>query len=286
MNKVKLFVDSTCDLPLELVKKYALDILPLYITMGDKTVKDDDNIGCQDLFDYVENTKNLPKTAAVNMVDFIDAFKPWLDKGYDICFTGISAELSSTFQNAFVAMQEIGLKDRIYLIDSRSLSSGVALVAIKMAEFRDAGLSAADIKLKLEDVVIPKVNASFFVPQLDYLYKGGRCTLLSAIVASTLKICPQLQLKGGKIVPNEKYRGSWKKVCSDYMKATFFEGRKYQKDNVFITHTALDKKVQREQLAEKLKTEYGFENVYDCIAGATIASHCGPDTLGVLFLNE
>ena len=198
----------------------------------------------------------------------------------------ISSDLSSTPQSARIAAAELNAEDRIFIVDTRSLSSGIGLIALKMAELRDAGKSAAEIKAIAEEQFVPHISASFFVPQLDYLYKGGRCSKLSALIGSTLKLAPQLVVTDGKIVPGEKYRGSWEKVCDQYFSATIGDGSGIDKSRAFITHTADDKAEKRNVIKEMLIEQYGFDTVIDNFAGATIASHCGPGTLGVLFIKE
>ncbi|MEX1307165.1 MAG: DegV family protein, partial [Eubacteriales bacterium] len=176
--------------------------------------------------------------------------------------------------------------DRAFLVDTRSLSSGIALAALKASDYREKGLSAREIKEKIENEIVPRISASFFVPQLDYLYKGGRCSRLSAYFGTKLKLSPQLVLIDGKIVPGEKFRGGWSKVCADYLEVTLKDGSGIDKSRVFITHTTLGKEKKRAEIAEMLKKQFGFKEVIDNFAGATIASHCGPGTLGVLFIKE
>ncbi len=286
MNKMKIFTDSASDLPKDLAKQYDIEVLPLYVTLGEDTHLDDGTLTFNDLFQFVDKTGILPKTAAVNVADFIAAFKPWLDKGYDIVVALISSDLSSTPQSARIAAAELNAEDRVFIVDTRSLSSGIGLVALKLAEMRDAGKSAAEIKAFADEHIVPKVSASFFVPQLDYLYKGGRCSKLSALIGSTLKLAPQLLVTDGKIIPGEKYRGSWEKVCDQYFNGTLGDGSGIDKSRAFITHTASDKAEKRAVIKDVLQEKYGFESVIDNYAGATIASHCGPGTLGVLFIKE
>ncbi len=209
-----------------------------------------------------------------------------MEAGDDILVFTISSDLSSTPQNAFNAINELNASDRIFLVDTRSLSSGIALAALKAADYVAKGLSAAEIKQKVENEIVPKISASFFVPLLDYLYKGGRCSRLSAYFGSKLKLSPQLVLIDGKIVPGEKFRGSWSKVCDEYLDVTLKDGRGIDKSRVFITHTTIGQEAKRLEIAGMLKEKLGFETVIDNFAGATIASHCGPGTLGVLFIKE
>lgn len=286
MHKIKLFTDSTSDLPKDLAKKLDIGIIPLSVTLGDKTYPDDGSLTCDDLFDFVDKTDTLPKTSAINTMDFVEAFKPWLEKDYDIAIVTISSELSSTCQNAIIAANELNATDRIFVINSRSLSSGISLAAYKMAKLRDQGKSASEIKTIIDQDIVPKISASFFVPTLDYLYKGGRCSKLSAYIGTKLKLSPQLLLIDGLIVPGEKFRGNWKKVCDTYFEAMVGDGKDIDKSIVFITHTANSKQNRVQALADLLKEEYGFTTVITNNAGATIASHCGPNTLGVLFIKK
>ncbi len=286
MKNIKIFVDSASDLPKDIAAKHDITVLPLYVTLGETTYLDDGQLTCGDLFDFVDKNDMLPKTAAVNMADFAKAFKPVLEAGDDALVFTISSDLSSTPQNAFNAINELGASDRIFLVDTRSLSSGIGLAALKACDLRSQGLSAAEIKRKMDAEIVPNISASFFVPLLDYLYKGGRCSRLSAYFGSKLKLSPQLVLIDGKIVPGEKFRGSWNKVCDDYLEVTLKDGSGIDKTRVFITHTAFDQAEKRAEIAKMLKEKFGFKQVIDNFAGATISSHCGPGTLGVLFIKE
>ena len=283
MSKVIIATDSCCDLSTELYEKFDIKVLPLYVTLGDKTYFDGVDIKPVDIFKYVNETGILPKTAARSVGDFIDFFKKFVDEGYEVFFTGIGSCLSATTQNARLAAEEVG---NVYVVDSENLSSGIALSILKACDLRDQGMSAE----KIADVVSSEtknIDASFIIDRLDYLYKGGRCSAVSALGANLLKLHPCIEVKEGKMGVGKKYRGNMKDILVKYVKERLsVEDIKYKKTRVFITHTCVEHPEYVEACVEAIKETGIFENVYATAAGATVSSHCGPNTLGVLFDTE
>ena len=277
---IKITADSTCDLSPELCEKYGVTMLPLYIVKDGKSYKDMVEITPTDIFNHVATGGAITSTAAINVDDYINYFKPLSDSSDGVIHIDISAEFSSCHQNARIAAQDF---DNVYVVDSRNLSTGSGLVVLKAAEYIEAGLSAKEVADKLNQLVA-KVEASFVINKLDYLRKGGRCSALAALGANLLSLKPCIEVKDGKMSVSKKYRGNFDACIEKYVTERI-EGREdIDKSRIFITHTGCDRGIV-ESVRKKL-TGYGFEEILETIAGCTVSSHCGPNTLGVLFIRK
>lgn len=281
-KKVIITADSSCDLSKELIEENKIEILPLFCTLGDQTYSDGVDCVPTDIFAYVAKTGTLPKTAARSVADFIDFFKKYTDEGYEIVHIDISSEFSSMYQNACIAASEL---EGVYVVDSRNLSSGVGHVVLKACDFRDEGFSAAEIAEKLE-YVIPRVSASFILFELDYMVKGGRCSGVAALGANLLKIRPCIEVRNGKMEQTKKYRGSYEDCIRKYMNDRLtLDGVKYDRKRAFCTSTIVDPALA--EFSTDIVRQSGlFDNVYCTYAGCTVASHCGKNTVGVLFITD
>ncbi len=279
--KIAITCDSVCDLSQELIKQNNISILPISIILGDETFSDGVNINSQKIFDYVAKNKQLPKTSAINEFQYAEFFKEHLD-GVDalIHFT-ISSDMSSCFNNAKKAASTL---KNVYVIDSRNLSTGVGLQVLYACKLRDKGEKPENIVKKVE-ARKQFVQASFVVERLDYLYKGGRCSALQLLGANLLKIRPSIIVKDGKMDVHKKYRGKMKDVVKDYIKDTLNEFNTYDKSICFITYSSATEDMV-EAAKSTLKEFANFENVYITTAGATVTSHCGENTLGILYFNN
>ena len=279
--KIAITCDSVCDLSQELIKQNNISILPISIILGDETFSDGVNINSQKIFDYVAKNKQLPKTSAINEFQYAEFFKEHLD-GVDalIHFT-ISSDMSSCFNNAKKAANTL---KNVYVIDSRNLSTGVGLQVLYACMLRDKGEKPENIVKKVE-ARKQFVQASFVVERLDYLYKGGRCSALQLLGANLLKIRPSIIVKNGKMDVHKKYRGKMKDVVKDYVKDTLNEFNTYDKSICFITYSSATEDMV-EAAKSTLKEFANFENVYITTAGATVTSHCGENTLGILYYNN
>lgn len=279
--KIAITCDSVCDLSQELIKQNNISILPISIILGDETFSDGVNINSQKIFDYVAKNKQLPKTSAINEFQYAEFFKEHLD-GVDalIHFT-ISSDMSSCFNNAKKAASTL---KNVYVIDSRNLSTGVGLQVLYACMLRDKGEKPENIVKKVE-ARKQFVQASFVVERLDYLYKGGRCSALQLLGANLLKIRPSIIVKNGKMDVHKKYRGKMKDVVKDYVKDTLNEFNTYDKSICFITYSSATEDMV-EAAKSTLKEFANFENVYITTAGATVTSHCGENTLGILYYNN
>jgi len=281
MRPVKIISDSTCDLSEEQIKSLDIEIMPLYINIKDKSFKDGIDINVSDLYRYVEEEKVLPKTAAISIQDYIDTFKKWIDRGYDVVFTGISGGLSSSFNNTRLAIEELGAEDKVFSIDSKNLSTGIGLLLLKACEKRDSGASAKEVADYMNSFV-EKVRSQFIIDRFDYLYKGGRCSSMARIFGTMLKIKPLITVRDGKMTVAEKPHGKKIKGLEALLRFLERDKDKLDLDNVFVTHTYAD--MDAKYLVNKIKENYSFKNVYVTNAGSTIASHCGPGTIGILYI--
>lgn len=280
MPKVKICADSVCDLSEELKTRYSIATVPLYVTKNNESFKDGVEIGQREVFAHYRTTGQLCKTGAVNVGDFEEFFTQQLKECDELVMITISAEFSSCYNNARLAAA--GFKG-VYVVDSRNLSTGEGLVAVSAAKLAAQGLSAGEIAQKLRDDIIPRVDASFFVANVEYLHKGGRCSTIAAIGANLLKLKPCIAVIDGKMTVIKKYRGSIEKTIAEYVKDRL-ETAEVDDDLVFITHTT--SKANTDLAAQEIKKYKKFKEIAVTDAGCTVACHCGEDTLGVLFIRK
>ncbi len=279
MAKVKICADSVCDLSDELKKRYEIDVIPLYVRCGDLTLKDGSEITQKDVFAHYRSTGKLCSTAAVNIADFAEFYKEHLKDNDELIIITISSDFSSTYQNACIAAEDY---PNVRVVDSRNLSTGEGFVAVSAAKLAAQGLSADEIVARLEDI-IPRVDASFFVANVEYLHKGGRCSSIAALGANLLKLKPCIEVHDGKMKVVKKYRGSIEKTIVDYVRDRL-SGVEVDEDLVFVTHTT--SQLYAAQAVEEVKKYQQFKEIVVTDAGCTVASHCGEDTLGVLFIRK
>ena len=280
---VKICTDSCCDLTSQQIKENNISVIPLFVTLGEEDFLDGVNIKPEDIYTYVKENKQLPKTAARSTEDFKEFFSELLNDGSEVIYTGISSELSSTFENARRAAVELD-NPNLFVVDSKSLSTGIGLLLLYASHLAQEGICAKDIVEKLEKQ--RELNqASFIVDKLDYLYKGGRCSAMARFGANLLKIKPRLELKDGKIENTAKYMGQFKVVVKKYIDDMISNYSNSKKDLCFITHTKTDCEIV-EFVIEYVKSKNIFDEVVESDAGATITCHCGENTLGILFLLE
>ena len=282
VSKIIISADSCCDIGKDLTEKYDIKILPLIVTMGENSYIDGVTAEPSDIYKFVSETGNLPKTAARSVADFEEYFKELTADGSEVVHISISNKLSSTIDHAMIAAENI---PGVHIVDSLNLSTGIGLLVLLAADLRDEGKSAEEI-VEILNNTAGKVSASFVVERLDYLYKGGRCSAVSALGANLLKLRPCIEVQDGKMGVGKKYRGSMKLVLANYISDLLKqEGLKVSKKRVFVTHTEMSDDLDK--YCVKLVKETGiFDEVIDTTAGCTITSHCGPNTLGVLFIKE
>ena len=278
---VMITADSTCDLSGELLSRYNIKILPLTILLGEDSFLDGAHYTPADMYKRYRADGTLPKTAAPSLQQLTEFFAPILDEGYEIVHLDISSELSSTFNNARIVSSEL---PGVYVVDSRMLSTGVGLLAIEGAECRDKGMSAADIAEHLT-ALTGKVDTSFVLDTLEFMWKGGRCSGVAALGANLLKLKPGLEMKDGKLGVYKKYRGNINSVYRQYITERL-SGRKVRPGHVFITESGEIEQSVIDELEALVRQLIDVKEIHHTIAGCTVSSHCGPKTLGVLFINE
>ena len=280
MNKVKLIVDSTCDLGLDLLKKYDIDFLPLSVNFDEDSYRDLIDITVEELYDMVDKRGMLPKTAAVTIPLLMDCFKKYIDLGYDIVYTGISKQMSRSYENALMAAKEIA-PDRIFVVDSMNLSTGIGILALKAAIDRDNGLSAKEIAHNMEENR-ELVLTQFAIEQMDYLYKGGRCSSLQAILGSLVKLKPIIGVRHGAMSVIRKPIGKMKKALDEMIKQIVKDKDRLDPEFVIVTHSLADESCK--YIMERLKEELPEANLLETRAGCVISSHCGRGTIGILYM--
>lgn len=281
---VKIISDSTCDLSKELIERYNISILPLHILLGDDEYEDGVNLTPQEIFSWSDENKSTPKTSAPSIEQAIELFKKELESASELVVFTISADMSTSINVCRMAAQELEAEDRIHIVDSMNLSTGIGLTVIEAAILAKEGKSAEDI-LKHVSKIIPNVRASFVVDTLEYLYRGGRCSGLSAMIGTAMKLHPKIVVSEGKMSSNKKYRGKMKSVILSYAKDMESELLLAKKDRVFITHSSVDKDIV-EEVKSYLESLNIFDEILETTAGGVISSHCGPGTLGVLFIHS
>ncbi len=281
MKKVVITVESTSDLSDELKSRYGIPSIPLYISADDGEYIDGVNITTPEMFEKVAASGKLPKTAAASVADFQAAWKPYIDEGCEIVHISISSEFSSCYQNARLAASE---NEGVYVVDSRSLSSGIAQLAIEGAVMAENGMSGADIAAALEEKR-EKLNVSFVLDTMDYLAKGGRCSAVSAFAAGLLKLRLCIEVKDGKMDVAKKYRGKMSQVLCEYVRERLSACADAELDRIFITDTGVADEV-RQAVRDAVLEVKPFKEVIFTDAGTTIATHSGPKCLGILFFNK
>ena len=284
MNKVKIISDSSCDLSQELLKEFDIEIIPIYVIFGDKEYIDGVEIKTEEIYKKVEETNMLPKTSAITQFQFEEVFKKWVDLGYDVIFTGISGKMSRCYQTAILAQKEIDPDgNRVFVVDSMNLSTGIGLLLLKAAKDRDNGLDAKTIAENME-YNAKRAKVQFAIERMDYLHKGGRCSSTAKIFGTLLKIKPIIFVRDGAMSVGMKPLGKMK-VALDKMYKMLEEDLK--KDNVdpeFIFVTDSIAPESREYLLPKVKELCPNSRVLTTIAGGTVSSHCGPGTIGILYI--
>ena len=277
--KIAISAESTIDCPEELLDAYGIKTVPFTITLGNITAKDGEITNDQ-IISYVAEHKVLPKTSAVNEKQFSEHFGELLKDADGIVHFSLSKEMSSAYSNAVAAVAKL---KNVYVVDTRSLSTGIALLAIYASKLVKEGLSAKEIYEKCV-ARVPYVQASFELKRVDYLYKGGRCGMLSLLGANILRIRPQILVKNGKMVAGRKYRGNYERIVKNYCKDVLEEFDNPDLSEAFVTYTTASDEIVKSAV-QSLK-DAGFQNVHVTRAGGTITSHCGEDCLGILYIND
>lgn len=277
--KIAVSVESTNDLSQDLLQKYDIKVIRYEIILGDKVFKDGD-LTTAEMFAYVDKNGVLPKTTALNEYEYTEFFQDLL-KDYDaVVHIALSSGLSSSYSHAKQVSMNL---ENVYVVDSLNLSTGIGLLAIYARELANDGVSPEEIFNKVQ-ARTEKLQVSFVIERLDYLYKGGRCSSLQLFGANLLKLRPSIVVKNGKMGTDKKYRGNMANVVSKYCQDVLTEFSTPDLDKVFITRTSATPEMMA--AARTACVNAGFKNIYETYAGGTIASHCGANTLGILYFND
>lgn len=281
---VKIISDSTCDLSRELLEAYNIAILPLHIHLGEEQYLDGVNITPDELYAWSDANNSTPKTAAASIEEVVEVYKRYLEDADEIVMFSISAEMSSNYQVMKMVAQEMECEERIFVIDSANLSTGIGLLVIEAALMAKGGKNGREISAAIE-MMKPKVRASFVVDTLTYLHRGGRCSSVAALAGGVLQLHPKIVVENGRMDAKKKYRGKMNRVILSYVKDMEEQLKTAKPDRVFITHSGCE----TEDIAavrEYLKSLQVFGEILETRAGGVISSHCGPGTLGVLFVEK
>lgn len=282
-RKIILSADSTCDLGDALRERFHVHYYPFHVILADKIHSDGVDLVPDQIYEVYREQHVLPKTAAINTAEYMDFFRPWVEQGYEVIHVTLGSGLSATYNNCRMAAEEL---PGVYAIDSRNLSTGSGLIVLAAADRIAAGMPAAQIAEEVQ-ALTACCEASFVIDTLEFLYKGGRCSALAMLGANVLQLKPCIEVDNasGAMSVGKKYRGSLDKALAQYVKDRL-EGRTdIDYSRIFITHSGISD--ERVELVRNEIQKYGkFEDIFVTRAGCTISSHCGPNTLGILFMTK
>lgn len=277
--RIKVTADSTCDLSRELIEKHDIGIIPLHIIKDGKAYSDGVDIKPENIFEYVDKGGELPATAAINIDEYKEYFADILKKYDGIVHINIGSGFSSCYQNACIAAKEL---QNVEIVDSKNLSSGSGHLVLEAALQAKKGDNIKGIARHLERVA-DNVETSFLLDRLDYMEKGGRCSVAVALGANLLRLKPCIEVKNGKMSVGKKYRGSFEKCLCQYVNDRLKDRQDINRDRIFISHPDCSEKTVK-LVKSEVKGNMKFKNIYETKAGCTISSHCGPNTLGIVFM--
>ena len=279
---IKIISDSTCDLSKDLIEKYDITILPLHIHLGEEEYQDGVTITPDEIYTWADANNTTPKTSAASMIEVIELFEPYIKNGDEIISFSISSTMSANNNVMRLAAEDLEAEDKIHVIDSANLSTGIGLLVIEAAIMAKEGKTADEIVARIEELKT-RVSASFVVDTLTYLHRGGRCSSVAALAGGALKLHPKIVVENGMMGANKKYRGKMSSVILSYAKDLEEDLKNAKKDRVFITHSGCDESIIA-SVREYLESLNKFDEILETRAGGVISSHCGPGTLGVLFI--
>ena len=281
---VKIIADSTCDLSQDLLIKYDISILPLHVLLGEEEYLDGRTITPDEIYEWSDEHKTTPKTSAPSLTEAMELMKPYVEEEREIVCFSISDEMSTSGNVMRLAAAELQAEHLVTVINSANLSTGIGHLVIEAAIFAQNGLKGKEIAEEIEKLK-PLVRASFVVDTLTYLHRGGRCSSVAALAGSALKLHPKIVVENGRMEASRKYRGKIDHVILSYVHDMEAELKEAKKDRVFITHSGCDESVIA-SVKSYLETLQIFDEILVTRAGGVISSHCGPGTLGVLFITE
>lgn len=278
-KKIKIISDSTSDLPKELLEQYQIEIVPLIVSLGNDALLDGVTVFPDDLYRYYQETRQLPKTAAPSPAAFGDRFRYWTDWGYAvICFT-ISSEFSASYANAKIAAADY---PDVFVIDSRNLTTGIGLLVLRAAELAAQGLAAGDVFDEVQ-AMREKIRASFVIDTLQYLWKGGRCSGVTALGANLLHLRPCIEVENGKMNVTKKYRGTLEACVLNYFDDKLAGRTDIDLSRAFLTHSGMSNESMIKTARKHILRLQKFDQLIVARAGSTISTHCGPNTMSIVF---
>lgn len=279
---VHILSDSTCDLGAQLIEKYNIHILPLHIHLGDQEYEDGFSITPDEIYDWSNANNTTPKTSAMSLDSAMSAFRSILGEDDQLVCFSVSESMSSSCAVMKMAAAELEMEDRIFVVDSANLSTGIGLLVLEAAEMAAKGVPAQQIVLRMEELK-PMVRASFVVDTLVFLHRGGRCSSVAAIAGSMLHLHPRIAVADGRMSAGKKYRGKMEAAINSYVKDMETDLKMANPERVFITHSGCSEEVLS-SVRSYLESLGHFAQIHTTRAGGVISSHCGPGTLGVLFI--
>ncbi len=277
---IRVITDSTADLTPSLIERYDLAVIPLYVRFGETVYRDGIDLTHEQFLALLATSRELPKTAQPTPADFVAFFRPHLEAGDELIYVGLSSSLSGTFASAELARDQLD-SPRLSLLDTRNLSMGIGLLAIEAAKLARAGHPRAEILERLGGMV-PRLRTAFVVDSLDYLYKGGRLNAFQAALGSVLNIHPLIAVQEGRLIAAEKIRGNRARALDRLFASCLPDPERVSPGLVSVTHCACPG--DAELLAERVRQAVPGAEVVVTEAGAVIASHCGPNTVGILYV--
>ena len=282
---IRIATDSTADLGPELIERYGISVLPLSVVLDDKAYRDGVDITPEEIFAWSDEVKRTPKTSAAGPEDVRRFLEEQTANGDELIVIPISSHMSTTINVLHMMVEELGKEDSVSIVDSLNLSTGIGLQVVAAAEKVKEGLSRKEIVEYLESIR-PYVSASFVVDTLVYLYRGGRCNGLAALVGGMLKLHPRINVVDGTMEPGQKYRGKMSRVIMDYAKEMEPKLLNARPEHVFVTHSLGVEQETLDAVLSYLRSLNYFKEIHETVAGGVISSHCGPGTLGVLFIEK
>lgn len=280
-KKVIIASDSTCDLSPELIERYGVKILPLGVTLGENNYTDGVDVDPDMIYAHYEKTGELPKTAAVNIADFESFFGECVEAGYSVVTFTIGSAMSSTYNNARLAAESF---EDVYVVDTKNLSTGGGLLVLAACDMAADGKTAREIADECS-ALADRVDASFVIDNLEFLHKGGRCSALAVLGANVLQLKPCIMVREGKMGVGKKYRGRFDVVLKSYINDMVGDASDIRTERIFVTHAGCDESIVK-ACVEQVSALGVFREVLVTRAGCTISSHCGRNTLGVLFIKN
>ena len=278
--KIRFTADSTCDLNPALIERYQVEVIPLRIELAGKYYTDGVDLSPDDIISSVNGGSNLPKTSAINVTEYRDVFTRMLQDCDAVIHFPIGSGFSSCYQNACLAAEGLN----VFVIESANLSTGITMLLAEAVDRANAGMEAAQIAKEINELAA-KVDVSFIVDRLDYLYKGGRCSMLTMLGANVLHIRPCIEVSGGKMVVGKKYRGTYERCLRQYLADRFRAKDQLETKRIYITHTGLNDSALN-TIREIVTSELSFDEVYEVRAGCSITSNCGENTFGIIMMKK